>query len=332
MHFSKTALALLFASSAEASFSKDIVRRGDHWAKFGRRLDNELLSVAVPLAEYERQLNSQGLATGRRLEDFDMNEDEMYSFSGYSLKYAKCQPVQHFSENAVRNGAYSPLVTNDIVILRLCPQATCSDSTSYGCYYNYADYALTVSEYIGIMLRYSARVQDDTCGWCEDCMNGGNANNRRHRRLDEQQNGEGQNQMQDNNEDGQQNDQQADANENNVYACDGYDTYCSNYDTMCVDQDDDGSSKLDYDNILNYVNCVQVDYNNYAYFVRPHCDGSSGTIKMAAYYDNYCIQYAGNDVSVKNFGLSFTDNMFEQYYSSQCIDCSESVSQTFVAY
>jgi hypothetical protein len=263
----------------------------------------------------------------------------MYSFSGFSLKYAKCQPVQYFSEQAIVAGEHSPMVTEDIVILRLCPQATCSSSSSYGCYYNFADYALALGEYINIMLRYSARVRDNTCEWCDQCLKNGQRREQRGRgrRLEDGQaaaDAEGEDAAAaDGDAAAAEGDQVADdaavVDDLNTddfdpseYACDGYNDYCTNYNAMCGDGDDD--SVIDYESFVDYIDCAEVKYNDYAYFVRPHCDVDSGTIKMAVYYDNYCIQIH-NEINVKNLGLGFKEGMFSEFYSTTCIECSDTV-------
>lgn len=316
-------------------------------------LNAALLAKAVPLAEYEKQVAQRGgnhrVLNQDQKYDFDVDYDSMYSFSGFSLKYAKCQPVQYFSEDAILAGEHSPMVTEDIVILRLCPQATCSSSSSYGCYYNFADYALTLGEYIGIMLRYSARVRDNTCEWCDQCLKNERGRGRRRRLEDGQAAAEGEDaaaaEEGDAAAEGENADAEAQADADaaaaddaaaaaaddavtddfdpSEYACDGYNDYCTNYQAMCGDGDDD--TYIDYESFIDYMDCAEVKYNDYAYFVRPKCDSDSGTIKMAVYYDNYCIQYAGNDINVKNLGLGFKEGMFSEFYSSTCIECSDSV-------
>jgi len=346
------------AVSSAGLFKKDVVQAATRKARMQRQMmetNNELLSKAISLDEYERKLNEHGMTLGadfvkehhnnnqlqRRLDqNFEVDYEDMYSFSGYSLRYAKCQPVQYFSENAVLAGEHSPMVTQDIVVLRLCPQATCSDSSTYGCYYNYADYALTLNEYVKIMLKYTAKLRDYTCEWCEECANGNNGNNNNNgNNQNNNNNGEENNnngrqrrrledggQQEDNGEEQQEQQQQED-NYDNAYACDGYDTYCYTYSCDNAEQqDDDGNNYMDYEEYLDYIDCAEVQYNDYAYFVRPRCDGQYNTFKMEVYYDNYCIQYAGSDLTVKSLGLGFKEGMFENYYSKTCIDCSETVS------
>jgi hypothetical protein len=347
---------LVAVSPAWASFEGDVVRRSQH-SNSNRRnlLNNALLDVALPLADYENltgiQLSDRRLQQGDDFATVDGNA--AYSLTGYSMKYSKCQPVQHFSEDALKAGEVSPMVTDDIVILRLCPQKSCSTSESYGCHYNYAEFALTLSEYTTIMLKYSAYERDSVCDWCATCIE----NAGRQRRLanddvnaaaagdDANQGAVGDDAAHQakNNDDaaanaaqgddaghGQQQQQQDDdaevmVDDKYVYqgSCQDFDTYCSDYASQCQNTDD---AYLDYEGYLDYMDCSEVRYNGYAYFLKPVCDASSGAIKMAVYYDTYCIQSAGSDVSIKNLGLGFKDGFFEKFYSSSCLDCSASVS------
>jgi hypothetical protein len=63
------------------------------------------------------------------------------------------------------------MLTQDIVILRLFPQKTCSATSQYGCHYNYAEYAVALKDYLDIMLRFSGKKRDTVCGWCDECYN-----------------------------------------------------------------------------------------------------------------------------------------------------------------
>ena len=102
-------------------------------------------------------------------DDYYLNENNYVNYTGYSLKYAKCQPVRRFSQNAVEAGEYSPMVINDIVILRLCPSMYCSDSRAYGCNSEYVEYAIELTDYVRIMLRYEMDKKEQLCDWCEAC-------------------------------------------------------------------------------------------------------------------------------------------------------------------
>jgi len=316
----------------------------------------------MPLRDYESKhnvdLGSSSSSSARRLADEGGEADyDMISFSGYSLKFAKCQPVQYFSERALDRGEHSPMITSDIVVLRLCPTSSCSESTEYGCNYNFSEYAMELADYVQIMLEYAALKRDYMCDYCNNCLAYGNNNggNNNGRRLQDEGNNDGDNQGDENdgNQDNEQqqgdynneqeNDQNNNYNANNegnnnnnydadeaaMYACGGWSTYCGEYGDYCVNQNggednENGGNYMAFEDYEEYLYCAQVDINDYAYFVKPRCDGNQGTIKMGIYYDNYCNQYAGNEVNLKNAGLGFREGVFQDFYSSTCLDCSES--------
>jgi hypothetical protein len=333
MRFSSILVGLLSVTPALATFHKDVVssRRGSKLSFVNKERDmqNSILSKAVPLADYEAQMGLE--PTARRLED----QQNMYSFSGYSIKYAKCQPVQYFSEDAVSAGMRSPMVTNDIVILRLCPQSSCSQSREYGCLYNYAEYALSMSDYLQIMMEYSQEKKEYNCDYCDACINQG-------RRLED---GGGDNGGEDGNaDDGEDNGDEADGNADNGYGygydysennnCgDDWDTYCSDYAYMCQDENQDqqngyngGYNEYNYDSYGDYMECTKVSYNDYAYFMKPTCNAYTGVIEFGIYFDDYCSESASSKVSLNKLGLGLSDSIFQEFYSGVCIDCSESVS------
>ena len=376
------------SSASASSFHADVVRRTHahkNTLRKQRVVNDELLEKAIPVEEYEKKY---GVTLNRQLqENYEMDENDMYSFSGYSLTFAKCQPVQYFSDEAVEMGSYSPMITEDIVVLRLCPTNACSDSKEYGCYYNYAEYAIELEDYMNIMLRYAAQKKEYMCQYCNDCLGGGNrrrledaqdqadggqedANENQQndgeqqdeQQQDEQQNYDEQQQQEQQQEDQDNGDQQqqdeynqqqeedaAAAGDDAVdeqandyyddnaedgqgddyykYACGGWDTYCSDYAEVCVEDENNGGNQyMDYEEYLNYLECTEVEYNGGRYYVKPRCDGSKNTIKMTVHYDAYCMQASGNEMSIKNFGLGMRDSTFQDFYSGNCVDCSESVS------
>jgi hypothetical protein len=328
-------------------------------------VQDELLDKAIPIAEYNAQLKALGLleeplssssaaseegANGesRRLEeegevdDYYLSEQYMYSFSGYSIKYAKCQPIKQFSESAIEAGQDSPLVTQDVVILRLCPYKSCTSSRQYGCHYNYAEYAIGLFDYIRIMLRYKAAKKESLCEWCTNCLNS-------RRRLDEADDAAGNDYYQ---YDGtgddfyQKNDDGSYYDEND--ACYTSDTYCKNYYYDCQADDDQNNQQNqnyyqdDYsyyqaqkyiaeDEYFNYLGCTELqDTYGGIYFVRPTCDPSADQIKFSVYYDAYCSHSASSLISMDNFQVAFNEAVFEELNEDYCIDCSESVSSLVV--
>jgi hypothetical protein len=328
------------ALQAASSFQRDVVQETRNNGFKEKRvrdeiINDELLAKAMPLADYEAQklprdadgnymrISDRSLKDNNA-DDFYVDDNDRYSFTGYSMKYAKCQPVQYFSDAAITAGEHSPMIIEDIVILRLCPQKSCSQSAQYGCHYNYAEYAISLADYLKIVLKYSAKRHDDLCPYCEGCgvvYSGSAATDDKQggrRRLEDGVGGNddkaaGANQGDDN---------ANNRNNNNAASCDNKDTYCADYNTQCGDnsnQNDDGY--LSYDGYLNYLTCTEVKYNDHSYFVRPYCDGYKGTIKMAAFYDTYCVQYT-KDVNVKDLGIGFKEGIFEDFYSGVCIECS----------
>jgi hypothetical protein len=358
MRFSSFVVALLFAATpfaATATFHKDVVSssRKASSKQFAfvnkeENMKNSILSKAMPLADYQAKMGLE--PTVRHLEEDGGNDDQnMYSFSGYSIKYAKCQPVQYFSEDAVAAGMRSPMVTNDIVILRLCPQSSCSQSREYGCVYNYAEYALSMSDYLQIMMEYSQQKKEYTCDYCDACIN----ENQERRLEDGGNDGDGDDgNDQDEDEDGNDQDNDADAEEDgNDEADDAYDanydysannscgdnwyTYCSDYAYMCAEDGGDdksggyngGYNEYDYETYEAYMECAKVNYDDYAYFMKPTCNAYTGVIEFGIYFDDYCSESASSKVSLNKLGLGLSDSIFQEFYSGQCIDCSESVSE-----
>jgi len=370
---------LLSHASAAANFHRDVVY-GAEERVFEQEKENdmqsELLGKAIPIEEYNAQLRSLGVdvpsSIERELDGNDGDDDfyqygqEMYSFSGYSMKYAKCQPVQRFSEEAIESGEYSPMITEDVVILRLCPYQSCYSNRQYGCHYNYAEYAISITDYIKIMLSYTKDNRERLCQWCANCGYGYG-----YRKLEDGDNGdqedgednddEGENDEQEdeedeNNNDGNNDDNNNNGNNNNYYynddgnnnnnnyydnsnynnnPCGTYASYCQNYGHTCANGEptqyyygDDSYESAQYVNVDEYIEYSQcselADKWGDIYFTRPKCDTSDNSIKMAVYYDQYCTNYAGDDVDMDVFEVAFNDTAFANYYESSCIDCSES--------
>lgn len=342
------------ASSSASSFHTDVVSRGDarrHLKKHHERaLNDQLLEKAVPVQDYEKKYGVS--LSDRKLDEknFDFDYNNMYSFEGFSLTYAKCQPIQYFSEEAVEMGSTSPMAVDDIVVLRLCPEESCSDSKEYGCYSNFAEYALSLKDYLTIMLNFEIIKVQYMCEYCDGCLNGNGRRMEEAQQQDEQNENENQDNQQDNNynDNNQQqqnqynynnnNNQQQNGNNNNQgnayddqfanqYACSGWGTFCSDYGSKCNNNGQVNGNYLDYEGYLNYLECSQTNNQNNGniYYIKPRCDGTHNTIKMTAHYDQNCMESLP-DMSAKNFGLGMTDNAFRNFYSGECLSCDDSVS------
>ena len=330
MKFSILGLSLFVGSlsPSEGSFTRDVLRKRTR-SSDQNVLNDNLLEKAVPLDKYEKGINAKGLYlrsdASRRVEDAEYeNEDDYYvneynyvNYTDYSLKYAKCQPVQRFSQSAVEAGEYSPMVVNDIVIMRLCPSSYCSDERAYGCSTDYIEYAIELTDYVRIMLRYEMDKKEQLCNWCEVCAgNQRRASQRYYYTYDE---------------DGNlvQNTEYV-ADDDDAYAnldCTDYGTSCfDQYDqTVCDDDDnngDDGSYAMSLEGYMNVIDCTQV---NGGYFLRPRCDAYSETLTMGVYHDKFCANFAGNEISVNSFGLGINVTYFNEFgKNAGCQDCSES--------
>ena len=326
MKFSILGLSLFVGSLSlsEGSFTRDVLRKRTR-SSAQNVLNDNLLEKAVPLDKYEKGINAKGLYLrgdgSRRVEDAEYeNEDDYYvneynyvNYTDYSFKYAKCQPVQRFSQSAVEAGEYSPMVVNDIVILRLCPSSYCSDERAYGCSTDYIEYAIELTDYVRIMLRYEMDKTEQLCSWCEFCA----GNQRRggtYYTYDEY------------------------GNLVQEYIADDDDTYansdCTDYGTSCFDQynqticddndnnGDDGSYTMSLEEYMNVIGCTQV---NGGYFLRPRCDAYAESLTMGVYHDKFCAHYAGNEISINSFGLGINVTYFDEFgKNAGCQDCSES--------
>jgi hypothetical protein len=290
----------------EENEDEDITRRLDEQAKY-----------------YYYQYNDDGKEDvgGQEAED-EQNDDDYYvsnsdylSFNGFAIKYAKCQPVQRFSPNAVSSGEYSPMVLDDIVMLRLCPSFYCSDSREYGCSYDYADYAVNLRDYIRIMVRHKMDQEEQLCEYCQAC--GADVAGRQ-RRTEQQ----------------QYQKYYGDDSYGGGYgsACNGFNTYCFDSDGNAVcsnnnnrkleDQDVNGNT-LDAQGYLDIIDCVQVEGG---YFIRPRCDGYTQKLSMGIFHDKFCSQYAGDSIDISSFNLGVDKYYFDEFAGQAgCMDCSETV-------
>mmetsp|Transcript_34777 Transcript_34777/g.37644 ORF Transcript_34777/g.37644 Transcript_34777/m.37644 type:complete len:560 (-) Transcript_34777:14-1693(-) len=274
-------------------------------------------------------------------DDYYVNEENYLNFDGYSLKYAKCQPVQRFSQNAVEAGEYSPMVINDIVVMRLCTSTSCSDSTSYGCNSDFVEYAIELTDYIRIMLRYKMDKKEQLCDWCDNCADSqqGENDDYNRRRTDGGNDDDANNAADDYVADEGAYDDNANnavddyVADEDAYNCDDYETYCLNEygNSICDENDDDGGNDGDDYNNNNYlssneyldiIDCTQLDGG---YFIRPRCDAYTETLSMGIYHDRFCSNFAGDTVNIEYFDLGIDQSYFQEFgVNAGCLDCSES--------
>ena len=322
--------ALLLPPAALARGGSAVAPIADPTATISARL----LEKAVPLQEYQKQ-NPNDESLQRQLANNDNNNyyatSNSYDFASYSLKYTTCQRIQHYSSDAIANGESSPLVTTDVVLLRMCPERRCGDNSEMGCSVGWADYVLNLDEYVRIMTNYELDKQRNLCGLCEACQKGygdfyysgyryNNGGQQRSRHL----------------EDG------ADAGDDDAAADDAVAAYdddyteggtcyansalchineetCANLDAGGEENENGYATLSDY---LNYLGCVEVKDGMY---INARCDSESNKIGWGVFSDPYCTQYAGDGININavvDEDIIFEADAFEAFYGGQCIPCS----------
>lgn len=230
----------------------------------------------------------------------------------------KCQKIKRFSDNAVANGAYSAVVTDDIVMFRFCPERRCSSSAEFGCTAGYGEHAMDLKDYLRIMMYYQAEKAENICMFCAVCQYG--YGNRRYRNLDNQTYTSGYDDDYYGADDDFYDDQEGSSYQYSSGECEAYSSLCKSYSSYCDGYNDDGSSynHLDY---FNYFDCVDVEYENVLYYLKPTCDNNNNIV-MGVFYDKFCSQYAGKDVSVaKVTGITFSRDVFSNASTSECLAC-----------
>ena len=289
------------------------------------------LNLITPISH--RNLDGDGENDENEEYDYyDINNATLKLFDGYAFKFGKCQKIQRFSDKAVQKGLYSSVVTDDIVVFRLCPERRCSASVDYGCTAGYGEYAMDLTDYLRTMMYYQQDKMQNLCMFCTACQYG----NRRNMEEDEDE--EQENAYQNYNKSGYQynyyyngDGYAADDDNSNSYfsssdTCSTYSNICSQYASSCNNGEyQDGA---DYLNYLDYFDCTKVEYQNVYYYIKPTCDTSNNNeIVMGVFYDPFCSQYAGNDITInKVAGISFSKDVFTHASEQDCIACDYNVS------
>mmetsp|Transcript_37880 Transcript_37880/g.43262 ORF Transcript_37880/g.43262 Transcript_37880/m.43262 type:complete len:536 (-) Transcript_37880:205-1812(-) len=289
--------------------------------EFSNALREELLAKATilsnklePKQQHKHHYRSLEEAEEEEEEESEDNEngDDYYvsnqiDFDGFSLKYAKCQTVQRFSEDAIKNGEYSAMVKDDIVVLRLCPTNQCNSNKNYGCHYNYIEYGIDITEYVRVMLKYTIDKREKMCNFCNEC------GYRRDRKLEEEvaeENAEEeaenveeeeQNEMQqeeENDEVEEENEEVEEQQQNNMQQDEGDDAENFDDDDYYKGDDgyDDGYTAAQYDDDGN----VCTDYYDTCQDISSWCQGAAdddvGYLDYADYLDYLdCVQIEGVD-------------------------------------
>jgi len=309
----------LLANVVMDEYPKQIDTGGKHFQDTSSRRLDDGNNVKYYYYKYDDD-DDDDQAKGEEYEnndDYYVNENSFLNLDGYSLKYAKCQPVQRFSQNAVEAGEYSPMVINDIVILRLCPSLYCSDNRMYGCNSDFVEYAIELTDYIRIMLRYEMDKKEQLCSYCQKCAGNQRRAAQNYYYYYDNDGNAVQNENYAQEDDG---DDDAAANE----CGDDYEAYClDEYGNLVCNEDDndDDSSYMAPDDYLEIIDCIQV---NGGYFIQPRCDAYSETLSLGIYNDEFCSNQA-YDVDIEDFNLGINQSYFQEFGNDAgCIECSES--------
>ena len=97
-----------------------------------------------------------------------------FDATNYSLKYARCQVVEQYSDAAAGEGNGNNyddvLVKKRFAVLRLCPTNSCSSSKAFGCSSNYGEYMVELGTYLTAMQQYHEDLKEGYCNFCENYM------------------------------------------------------------------------------------------------------------------------------------------------------------------
>lgn len=309
-----------------------------------KTLNDHLLAKATPVKGYNRDLSyfnfrswnksNQNTNTTRSgyyqsnsytYDDDFYNLEHQFEFKGYSLHYAKCAKVQRFSPDAVQQGEYSSMATDNIVILRLCPKGSCNSSSKYGCSSGYGEYAIDLNDYMTAIVKYENEKEQRLCEFCDNC-NFGSSNAvasstaQSYSYADDDTSANGQRNL------GSSYFTSKDGtirlfDKNTCYA---YSNKCKN---QCAS---DYSSSGQYKNYMNYIGCQKVSaQDGKDYWVSPTCNTSYNQVSLGVYYDNQCEVDASDSISVDYLlSDSYDSSSFGSMAKITCTDCSENVSNS----
>jgi len=292
-------------------------------------------SASLQDALLEKAVKLNKTTDKRNLEDYydagddgGDNDDSYFNnadvnFQGYAMKFATCQNVQRFDTDAMQRGDYSPMFTDSIVVLRLCPKRSCSTSAQYGCSSGYGEYAIDLSDYVRIMMYYKDHKQKNFCAFCKACTAYGyyytaNNDNDYYTANDDT----------DDKYYNQANDDGGDDNANiqgfDTDTCYHYSQRCANVAATCQ-SDDDAAGEIDYISYIDYLGCQEIEgLDGSTLYMSPQCDSDTEKIAMGVFYDEYCSQSAGDSVNAESFtGVAFEDVMASTE-DLECISCAPS--------
>jgi hypothetical protein len=259
----------------------------------------------------DSKMGTHLLSQARRLDD---NNENFQWVSGYSIKFQGCHHISQWNEEA--NGEDEPFIqTKRLVRFRLCPTDSCTYSNASGCKSGYGDYVIDMNTFLEAYwedrLDNCENYANNQCG-CE------NANNQEYCEYD-------------------------------CFADAGMD-YCVDENPYQQDNGDNGNEADDFEleqamecgqwdvpeqNNGNNNNRRQLDEEELQYFIGPYCSDQGGKIYLGVFTDEFCTNFADDQVGSGSTHLEFYYQMTGTAlpYASQslidmdCVSCKEPVDQ-----
>ena len=219
-------------------------------------------------------------------------------FSGYSIKFEKCQFVKQYDGKEGGGGGNEDvdtiISTKRFVIFRLCPDSSCGS-----CNYNYGEYIVDIDTYLEAALGYKQEVQEENCNTCNECYEKA--------------------------AEAAEADDDAAEEDEDAWKCQNVDTStcyaeCQNIENM----EENG-----YMDASELTECQQLDYeDNYGnvYYAGAMCASSGSRIKIRIFTDEQCSNYdSSKDVEdyMKNgdgYNLKLSYHLLKQTFAEgECV-------------
>ena len=297
----------------------------------------------------------------------EWNNEFGFDPTQFAFSYARCAQVRQFDDElAATEDSLSVFATKHFAIFRFCPAMTCMGvnseedaeqqnqngqqnnngnsayNTAYygytyndvygegeeevlvganaeGCQSNYGEYMIELEDYLAIMQEYHEERFQAMCEYCDDCMEAVYKKWMQSQRRDLS-----------NESEESLRESFRELGEREL----GIDYYgiCPEWDVCSQDVCGGGME----DEYSDYFECTEVERNNgMVAYVGPHCAEDGMTVTLGVYADEYCNEYIGYGVNIRNYiGEDLDEDALQEYYNpieEQCIPCRSSV-RLFVAF
>lgn len=248
-----------------------------------------------------------------------------FDISTYSLKYAGCSAISTYSDELAQDeDATTVFETEQYVIFRFCPSKKCQEKSTYGCMSDYGEYMVPIATWLDIMKDFRDEEFERYCEYCQNCAAQNN-----NRNMENVYYADANDDINDGaaaaNDDGNAAAATDDVNNNNNNGSSNsnycaYSSDCSGYQNVC-----NYDAGVDYS---KFFECKEFQVSDdFTLYIGPHCAKDKTTIVLGAFTDDACTKYAGNKYDLGTLtGMKLTSSDLDQYYTSDCIPCKESVS------